>query len=131
MAGRKPFNATAALRRDVELMKADGWSDDRVAAQLEISRTTLLKHFAKELEFGADKVRRNQLRNLDRAARKGSVPAANSLLRRADTIPGGSIRPDPAGDETPKAPPLGKKEQANLEAQNAAEGTSWAKLIKH
>lgn len=132
MAGRKPLKVTATLRRDVELMKADGWSDDRVAAQLQISRTTLLKHFGGELEFGADRVRRRQLANLDRLSKR-NVAAAKALLARADTMPGGSGRgaaPEPDGDPI-KASPLGKKDQANLEAQTAAEGTSWASLIKH
>lgn len=130
---RPVFKVTAVKRKSVELMKADGWSDERIAAQLECSRPTLLKHFAHELEFGADKVRQEQLANLRRASRKGNVAAAKALLARADTMPGGGGKPnrEPAGDDHPKAPPLGKKDQANLEAQNAAEGTSWANLIKH
>lgn len=127
---RPAFKVTAAKRKSVELMKADGWSDERIAAQLDCSRPTLLKHFAHELEFGADKVRREQLANLARASKRGNVAAAKALLARADTIPGGSLRGDPEED-APKPAALGKKEQANLEAQDAAKGTSWANLIKH
>lgn len=130
---RPAFKVTAAKRKSVELMKADGWSDDRIAAQLGCSRPTLLKHFAHELEFGADKVRQEQLANLRRASRRGNVAAAKALLARADVLPGGVSRADrqPADDNAPRPPALGKKDQANLEAQNAAEGTSWANLIKH
>jgi hypothetical protein len=130
MAGRKAFNVTAALRRDVALMKADGWSDDRIAAQLDISRTTLLKHFPRELEFGADKVRREQLRNLAKASRKGSVAAANTLLKRVDATPVGTgrIATEPL-DEKPEK--LGKKAEATLAAETAHEGTEWGHLVKH
>lgn len=129
---RASFKATAAMRKSVELMKADGWSDERIAAQLGCSRPTLLKHFANELEFGADKVRREQLANLAKASRKGNVAAAKALLARADVMPGGVSRTQSQADpDEPKSTPLGKKEQANLEAQNAAEGTTWATLIKH
>lgn len=126
--GRPAFRVTAAMRRDVELMKADGFSDDRIAAQLSCSRPTLLKHFAKELEFGADKVRRQQLRNLDRMSKR-NVAASKALLARSDTVapPAPPTRPDDA----PRPPPLGKKETADLEAQTAEAGTSWANLIKH
>lgn len=130
MRGRKAFNVTAALRRDVALMKADGWSDDRIAAQIEISRTTLLKHFPKELEFGADKVRREQLANLAKASRKGNVAAANTLLKRVDATPVGRGRVDPdQPDEKPEK--LGKKAEATLAAETAHEGTEWGHLVRH
>jgi hypothetical protein len=123
---RPAFKVTAAKRKEVELMKADGWSDDRIAAQFGISRTTLLKHFGKELEYGADKVRREQLVNLSRASKKLNVAAAKALLARADTV---AVAP-PAADEAP-TPSLGKKEIANRDAQTAEQGTSWDGLLKH
>lgn len=123
MAGRKPFKVTAALRRDVELMKADGFSDDRIAAQLAISRTTLLKHFASELEFGADKVRRRQLANLDRMSKR-NVAAAKALLARSD-----AVAPPGASDE-PEAAKRGKKEELDAAAQ-APPPDEWGNLVKH
>lgn len=127
------FKVTAAKRKSVELMKADGWSDERIAAQLGCSRPTLLKYFAHELEFGADKVRLEQLANLRRASRRGNVAAGKALLARADVIPGGAGRgdEDPAGEDAPKAPALGKKEIADIDAQTAERGTSWQGILKH
>lgn len=127
MAGRKAFNVTDALRRDVTSMKADGFSDDRVAAQLGISRTTLLKHFGKELEFGADAVRREQLANLRRMAKR-NVAAAKALLARADIVATTAPAPGPAEEKPEK---LGKKAEATLAAETAHEGTGWGHLVKH
>lgn len=126
MAGRKALRVTTAQRRDVELMKVDGWSDERIAAQLGISRTTLLKHFAKELEFGADKVRRKQLVNLSRASDKLNVAAAKVLLARADTV---AVPPPPPSPREETR--LGKKDAADRDAQTAEQGTSWDGLLKH
>lgn len=131
---RPAFKVTAAMRRDVELMKADGFSDDRIARQLRCTRPTLLKHFAEELEFGADRVRREQLANLRRASKKGNVAAAKALLNRADLVPPpGAPAPSPTPEKADdaKGVKLGKKEAANLEAQTAEEGTSWQGLLKH
>lgn len=130
--GRPAFKVTAAHRRDVELMKADGWSDDRVASQLGVSRPTLLKHFAKELEFGADRVRRQQLANLARASRKGNVAAAKALLARADVavLPAPLQMPTPS-DDAMLDEKLGKKDAANRDAQTAEQGTSWDGLLRH
>lgn len=128
MPGRKPFKVTAALRRDVSLMKFDGWSDDRIAAQLAISRTTLLKHFPHELEFGADAVRRRQLANLDRMSKR-NVAASKALLARADINPTG-VPPD-FGAVSSDQPKLGKKEAAEIDAQTAERGTSWQGILKH
>lgn len=130
MAGRKALNVTAAMRRDVALMKADGWSDERVAAQLGISRTTLLKHFAHELEFGADKVRREQLVNLARASKKGNVAASKAILARADLVAAPRlVSSQPTDDAKPEK--IGKKEAADVAAQTAEQGTSWQGILKH
>ena len=71
--------ASAAHRQDVRLFKADNWSDDRIARRLGISRTTLLKHFAEELESGADQERQEALRLLKRAG------ASSGSARPSDT----------------------------------------------
>jgi hypothetical protein len=120
------FKATAAMRKSVELMKADGWSDERISAQLGCSRPTLLKHFARELEFGADKVRQEQLANLRRASKRGNVTAAKALLARSDLT---AVSRLPA--DGPKPEKLGKKETADIDAQTAERGTSWQGILKH
>lgn len=127
--GRPAFKVTAARRESVKLMKADGFTHERIAAQLGCTTPTLLRHFAAELEFGADTVRRQALESLRRASRKGNVAASKALLNIA------SLEPPPAPSSTPLdvAPKaeekLGKKDQANRDALVADEGTSWSKLV--
>lgn len=129
MTGRPPFNATPALRRDVRLMKADGWSDDRIAMRLAISRTTLLKHFGTELALGADLERLETLRDLKRASKKGNASAIKMLL----LITGNGNAIDAlAGHDEPKARvrPKGKKEIAQEEAASAGQDGTWGDDLK-
>jgi hypothetical protein len=123
------------MRREVETLKFAGWSDDRIARVLKISRDTLVKYFAHELEHGVDLVRREQIGNLKRAAKRGSVAAVKALLA-LDLVaaPGPKFPADqPAAEEVSAVAPavLGKKDQANLEAQTAEQGTSWGNILKH
>lgn len=120
---RPAFKVTAAKRKSVELMKADGWSDERIAAQIGCSRPTLLKHFAFELEFGADKVRSEQLANLRRMSKR-NVAAAKALLARSD------VTPPPGAPPDVKAPKLGKKEELDAAAQ-APPPDEWGNLVRH
>lgn len=122
--GQPAYRPTVAQRQDVRLFKADGWSDDRIARRLGISRTTLLKHFAEELENGADQERQEALRLLKRAARKLNVTAIRDLLK---LIGAGSaidefLRQPERGARQPK---LGKKEIAREEALRAHENSDW------
>ena len=126
--GRPSFVASAAQRQDIRLFKADNWSDDRIARRLGISRTTLLKHFAEELESGADQERQEALRLLKRAAKKLNVTAIRELLK---IIALGSAsepflgRPEPMA----AAPKIGKKEQAIADAQRPDTTTEIGELM--
>lgn len=129
MTGRPPFNPTPALRKDVRLMKADGWADDRIALRLGISRTTLLKHFGTELALGADIERLETLRDLKRAARKGNASAIKMLL----LITGNGTAVDAiGGDVTEKVRvrPKGKKQVVLEEALSAGQDGDWGDDLK-
>lgn len=125
--GRPEFEPTQRQREDVKLCKADEWSDDRIARQLGISRNTLLKHFAEELAYGADQVRMRNLRNLQRLADAGSVPACRELLEMSEG--GAEMLPVPSAPPAEHEAPLGKKEQATRDARTAHEGTSWNQIL--
>lgn len=129
--GRPEYEPTQRDRDDVRLMKADDWSDERIARRLGISRNTLLKHFAQELEDGADYVRQIALRNLMRSSNGGNVGASNSLLRLSGLAPPPPEPNRPQGEAPPAAPDLGKKQQAKHDALTAEEGTSWSQLMRH
>ncbi|MET0471651.1 MAG: hypothetical protein ABWZ93_12385 [Xanthobacteraceae bacterium] len=85
--GRPRFEPNYRQREDVGLFKADGWSDDRIARRLRISRTTLTTYFKEELADDADTVRAEVLRNLMASSRKGNVAASNALLRMSALEP--------------------------------------------
>jgi len=122
MAGQPPFKPTRAQRGDVESMKADGWSNERIALQLRISRPTLEKHFTDELQYGRDKVQLENLRNLRKMAKKNASAAKqlNDRLAFAETA-----RTEPA----PKVPKLGKKELQQIEATTPDTSTEMGELL--
>lgn len=129
--GRPEFEPTLANRNGVRLMRADGWTVDRIARRIGVSANTLRKHFAEELSDGADIVRLKVLADLDRASSKGKVAASNALLKLSGLEP---PPPPPKADapaEKPTAPEekLGKKEAAKIAAQTAEQGTTWHELM--
>lgn len=129
--GRPEFEPTWRMREDVKLCKADNWSDDRIARLLGVSRNTLLKYFAPELDQGADLVRIQVLRDLKMASGKGSRPAAEAILNLPGMVAPLEQLPTPEPDEAP-APDserVGKKQQADRDAQAAHQGTTWSSLV--
>lgn len=125
--GRPGFEPTWRQREDVKLLKADDWSDERIARYLGISRNTLLAHFADELEAGADQVRARVLRDLSLASSKGSAAASDRLLKLPGMIAPAQQLPVP--ESAAPEPVLGKKAQANRDAQTAHQGTSWNQIL--
>ena len=128
MAGRPAFKPTRDQRSDVEIMKADGWSNERIALQLRIARNTLEQYFADQLQYGADLVRLENLRNVRRMAKK-NASAAKQLNDRLDLA--ATRRPD-GGDEPPaptKETKLGKKERLQREAENPSTDSEMGELM--
>lgn len=122
--GRPEFEPTQRQRDDVQLWAADGWTEIRMARQLGIAKNTLRKHFAEDIEFGADRVRTAALRDLKRGSAQGKTAASRTLLELSGTAP-----PPRGEDSEPPAPVLGKKAQADVAAQTAEIGTDWADLV--
>lgn len=120
MAGQPPFKPTKAQRTDVESMKADGWSNERIALVLRVSRPTLEKHFANELQYGRDVVQLENLRNVRRMAKK-NASAAKQLNDRIALA--GAVMPEPP------APKIGKKELQQIEAENPDRSTEMGELL--
>lgn len=122
MAGRPPFKPTKAQRDDVETMKADGWSNERIALQLRISRPTLEKVLADELQYGRDKVQLEILKNLRKLAKKNASAAKQFNDRIAIA---GAVMPE----APPKPPKLGKKEQQQIDAESPDLSTEMGELL--
>lgn len=123
MAGRPRFKPKPKQRERVKLLKADGWSNERIAAQLAISRNTLEAAFALELEFGADAKRVENLEAAEKAAKKGNASAIKWLAGRFDLARVAhqvAARESPAENEEARSPKLGKKEQQQRDATKIA-----------
>lgn len=125
MAGRPSFKPTKAQRERVKLLKADGWSNERIARNLGIARNTLELHFAGELSDGADLKSAEILTAMEKAAKSGNVSAGKWLherfaqARAARELENRASAPAPAEEERHEK--LGKKEE-KLNAAKAITG---------
>ena len=127
--GRPEFEPTQRQRDDVKLWASDDWTEDRMAAQIGISRNTLRKHFADEIQYGADKVRTVVLRDLQRASAAGRTGASAKLLELTEKVrPPSPLKSGGDGEEE-EAEPLGKKAQAKVDARTANNTPGWSHLV--
>lgn len=121
---RPEFKVTDALRRQVAVAAGGGMSHEEIALAIGCSRNTLEKHFEAELSEGALKRRFEVMQAMHAAAKKGNVAAAKFYL----AAPPQASAPPEKPAEAP-AEKLGKKEQADRDAQSAAQGTSWGSIL--
>lgn len=122
--GRKSFKKDKQNQDFVAARVADGWSQKRIAEDMGIDEKTLRKYFSRELEFGATFVRGMLLDVLMRKAREGHTASIRLLAEwQRDAGPIAPRKPkadeDQDDDEADNpAKPLGKKEQARVDAQD-------------
>lgn len=106
-------------------------SHDEIALAIGIARGTLEKHFASELTAGAAQKRLDVIASLfTSATKKGNTSAAKAYLEHAPQLT--TADGDAAGGSktvTVKARAIGKKAQANIDAQTAQQGTDWDGLL--
>lgn len=124
--GRPAFKVTPALRREVEQMKSVGETKETIARAIGCSVPTLEMHFALEIDIGGSRRRREVVGLLYKSARNGNVAAQKKLEEMTSMAISAEKTPEPKSEQ---AEPLGKKEQANREAQTAHEDTSWGTLL--
>lgn len=127
--GRPPFKPTAAQRRQVEELVSCGMGHTDIARALGIARETLRKYFADELAEGLARRRAEVIALLYKSARKGNVSAQKALdLATARAGAQASFAED--AEPAPRPVKLGKKEQAQLDAATAGEGSEWGDDLK-
>jgi predicted transcriptional regulator len=114
--GRPAFKPTAKQRRSVEQMVSVGEPIATIARALGIAENTLRQHFAEELENGWAKRRLEVTDLLYANARKGNVSAQKHLEHMTAVAATASLR-EPEQAKDPKAPKLGKKDQAAADAR--------------
>jgi hypothetical protein len=99
-------------------------SHEEIALGLGISRNTLNKHFDAELSTGACARRLEVLESMFKAAKGGNVTAQKAYIQMTPTI----TAPAPEKPATPTK--IGKKEQAQADAQTAQVGSEWEDLLR-
>lgn len=117
--GRKSFKKDKENQAFVSRRAADGWTHEMIAEDMGIDPKTLRKHFSRELSFGRVFMRGEMLDILHRRAREGHVPSVKALMDLYEDVAPSAPRNRPASDEDEpeEEKPLGKKEQARLDAQ--------------
>jgi hypothetical protein len=124
--GRPEWMPSKAQRRQVSVAAGAGMSHEEIAIAMGVSRGTLEKHCAAELNEGACKRRFEVMNAMYRTARKGNVAAQKAYLAAGEPR---TVVPQPEPPAADDKPPLGKKEQANVDARTAAEGSEWHDLL--
>ncbi|MGN8113280.1 hypothetical protein FZC33_11360 [Labrys sp. KNU-23] len=129
--GRPQHIATQKNRSKVMMLLAMGWSNERIAQALGITAPTLRKNYFRELKVRDDARARLDGTLADRLWTKamgGSVSAMKEfrkLMERNDLLLGQHQFYHPQPEQKKKAPKLGKKEQAALDAETAGQDTGW------
>lgn len=121
MAGRPRFKPTSKQRERVKLLKAVGWSNERIAAQIGISPDTLASAFANEIQFGADAKRIENIEAMEKAAKKGNASAGKWLHEQfAAAKASEQLGARETASPEVKPPKLGKKDQQQEAAGRVA-----------
>lgn len=110
---------------------------EQIAIGLGVSTDTLRKYYEPELSQGAAQRRMDVLESQYRAAmKKGSTSAARIYLANEPQLAIPPAPPAPAptpaptvAEEAPEQKKLGKKDQAQVDAVTAAQGTEWAEIL--
>jgi len=125
--GRPSFAKTKENQELVALLISAGWTQERIARYIGCDEKTLRKYFSRELREGADLIEATCLQVALKRARTGHLPSVNRLL---DVIENRG-RPAPPAPESKSGPreKVGKKEQANRDAQTAHQETGWGDLL--
>jgi DNA-binding XRE family transcriptional regulator len=119
---------TAESRKTVQAMSGYGIPQDDIATVIGVSPHTLREHYRQELDTGQiiaiSKVAQNLFRIATGEGREAVTAAIFWLKTRAQWS-------EYTAPQPPKAAPLGKKEQAAIDAETAAIGTDWGSLVSH
>lgn len=125
MVSTSKLTVTKAQRDTVRLLRADDWSDARIARRLGIKLNVLRKHFAADLKQGADQERELALKLLKRSARTLNVAAIKEYIRITGAHSVEEFLTAAPAERPARIRPKGKKEVAHEEALHAHEAGEW------
>ena len=122
--GRPQHVPTPETRGKVEVLLAGGMMAWQIAMAIGVSEPTLREHYGDQLSAGKARKRAEVILAMHKEAISGNVSAQKGFLA-LQTL---DIPPD-KGERDPPSAPVGKKEQAAMNAWSASEGTGWDKLL--
>ncbi len=130
--GRKRHRYTPQLAEKIAVLRATGATKEEISQRVGLSVPTIDKYYFRSLEHGPGLVKALLTEALLEAAIKGgkvgAFRLAFELLERGEAqVPVASRRKA----QTEPEEKLGKKAQADVDAQAAHEGTSWADVLRH
>lgn len=117
--GRPRFSLSLEALEAAGVLYAAGLSLVEIAGALDVDAKTLARS-SSEITAAAREANAAVIRGIHLAASKGNVAACRAWL----TMTGRKV-----GARRRRAKPLGKKEQANIDALNAAKDSSWEGLL--
>ena len=118
--GRPSHTPTDENKRMVEVLSGYGIPTEKIAFVLEIDRKTVEKHYRSQLQRGAAMVEARLIGNLLRISGGTDGTALKAIMFSLNCRFGWS-QYAPA--------PLGKKADADLQAQTAHEESDWSGLV--
>lgn len=123
--GRPAYKPDAKDRQMVEVLAGFAIPTAKIADVLDIDQKTLLKAYEKEIRRGSAMVESKLVGNLLRIAGGTDGAALKAIMFALNCRFGWSAyAPRPVEEK-----PLGKKEQANIEAETAHEASDWGTLV--
>lgn len=128
-----PHKPNEERRRTVEGMTGFGIPEADIARVMKIDAKTLRKYYREELDLGAIKATTSVAQTLygiatDRTHPK-CAPAGMFWLKCRAGWSEYAPPPPPKAPEAPRPEAIGKKEQADLDADGAEIGTGWADVV--
>lgn len=120
---------TQQSRKQVEAMAGYGVPEADIGQVLSIDPKTLRKHYRTELDRGHIIANTKVAENLFKIATGTGREAVTAAIFWLKTRAGWSEYAPPPAPKSPE--PLGKKDQADLAAKTAEQGTGWGSLLRH
>jgi hypothetical protein len=118
---RARYKPTEKDRQEVETMAGLGMSHKQIGAIKHITEKTLTRYYRHELEQGGAKAVLRVAQNLFNLATRANASAAACIF---------FLKTQGGDNWREKAPqPLGKKEEAEMAARDAEQGSEWAGLL--
>lgn len=134
--GRKRYQPLTSDRESVSALVASGMQVADVARALDITEPTLRRHFREELATGGLRKRAAVIKAMFRSAIKGNVAAQKLAIEMMDKADLGELSrslgesaPLGATPDNERAANLGKKEQADRDAESVVASGEWSGLL--